>query len=506
MSADNQAGATVATPPSPERPGMQSRASSYTGLNLGFFSTPYQKFIKESDMSEWAGDFTLLDTLETYFDSRMDLLERRLKKQGEILKYRANEQLARIKTPAGDRAKDIEAEVKKFKLKVSKRMTSLTTAWQSAKVIRTREKVSFFVGVMSILLTTIVWCLAPEWLHIIYTVQTIYFLPTRWYAFKKKAWHYFLFDLCYYVNVLCLLYIWVFPKSSFLWRACYLLTHGSLASAVITWRNSLVFHDSEKVVSLYIHIYPPLVFTVIRHFYPDNLVRFPAVAKPFHPYTSLALSAVMYIIWQGLYWKIILVDRKSKVESGERTTSFGWLLHDKRGVIGRMLQNIPPQYRILSFMTGQLVYTIITEIPALFLYDSSMASCVFLLAIFGVSVWNGAGYYIEVFGRKFERELEALRKELAETRMAITPNSGSANGINEMMPQTPNGDHILDRHFDGDAMSSGVSVSSDMDGASEIGNSPFMIPVHPVDKDLKEGFQLDVASGTPDGVESQKDK
>lgn len=71
----------------------------------------------------------------------MDLLERRLKKQGEILKYRANEQLARIKTPAGDRAKDIEAEVKKFKLKVSKRMASLTTAWQSAKVIRTREKV-----------------------------------------------------------------------------------------------------------------------------------------------------------------------------------------------------------------------------------------------------------------------------------------------------------------------------------------------------------------------------
>jgi len=31
-----------------------------------------------------------------------------------------------------------------------------------------------------------------------------------------------------------------------------------------------------------------------------------------------------------------------------------------------------------------------------------------------VSVWNGGGFYIEVFGRKFERELEALRKELAD--------------------------------------------------------------------------------------------
>ncbi len=72
----------------------------------------------------------------------MDLLERRLKTQSERFKSRANEQLAKIKTPTGDKyAKDIEIEVKKFKVKVSARMTSLTTAWQSAKVIRTREKV-----------------------------------------------------------------------------------------------------------------------------------------------------------------------------------------------------------------------------------------------------------------------------------------------------------------------------------------------------------------------------
>jgi len=51
----------------------------------------------------------------------------------------------------------------------------------------------------------------------------------------------------------------------------------------------------------------------------------------------------------------------------------------------------------------------------------------FLLFIFSVSVWNGGGFYIEVFGRKFEKELEALRKELAEA----TARSGrsSPNGI-----------------------------------------------------------------------------
>ncbi len=43
----------------------------------------------------------------------------------------------------------------------------------------------------------------------------------------------------------------------------------------------------------------------------------------------------------------------------------------------------------------------ITEIPAVFLlYDSSTWSAVFLLFILAVSVWNGGGFYIEVFGRK----------------------------------------------------------------------------------------------------------
>ncbi|KAG8903145.1 hypothetical protein FRC00_000292, partial [Tulasnella sp. 408] len=169
-------------------------------LNLGYFSSPFEKFLKDVETSEWAGAFTLLDTLETYWDSRMDLLERRLKSQREKLKVRANEQLAKMKTPTGEfqYSKDIENEVKKFKVKVSGRMASLTTAWQSAKVIRTREKVSFFIGVMSILYTSLLIGIAPQWLHVLYTVQTLYFLPTRYYTYKKKAWHYFLFDLCYY--------------------------------------------------------------------------------------------------------------------------------------------------------------------------------------------------------------------------------------------------------------------------------------------------------------------
>ena len=119
--------------------------------------------------------------------------------------------------------------------------------------------------------------------------------------------------------------------------------------------------------------------------------------------------------------QFVLIDRRTKIASGQRTTSFSWLLNDKRGVIGRTMSSVPEQFREAAFMLGQLckcslpcdifiriclmrcalVYALVTELPAVYvLYDSSFWSAALLLGIFSVSVWNGGGFYIEVFGRK----------------------------------------------------------------------------------------------------------
>ncbi|KAF5357674.1 hypothetical protein D9758_007406 [Tetrapyrgos nigripes] len=412
----------------------------------------FERF-RRDELIDWSSGFTLLDTLETYFDSQVDLFQRQLKKRGDELRKRGDKLITKMRadnlniktleslklrdisvkdlshsmkdfsiSSSGDLlAENFDREFKGFKIKVSARMTKLSNSWHSAKVVQTREKVSFFFGVMSVLFSALFFGLAPQWVHIAYTLQALYLLPLRTYIYKKRAWHYFLFDLCYYVTILNFVYLWIFPASPALFVACYCLSHGSLASAVITWRNSLVFHDLDKVTSLFIHVYPPFVFTVIRHFYPNAEERFPALKELPHlnPLHALLISSGIYFSWQLLYWKFVLIDRREKIESGQRTTSFSFLLNNQRGIIGRSLSAVSPQSRIAAFMGGQLVYMVLTELPAVFLlYDSPFWSGVFLLAIFGVSVWNGGGYYIEVFGRKFERELEALRKELAEVTQA----------------------------------------------------------------------------------------
>lgn len=42
-------------------------------------------------------------------------------------------------------------------------MTTLAASWQSAKVVRTREKVSFFFGVMTLLFSALVFGMAPQY-------------------------------------------------------------------------------------------------------------------------------------------------------------------------------------------------------------------------------------------------------------------------------------------------------------------------------------------------------
>jgi hypothetical protein len=42
-------------------------------------------------------------------------------------------------------------------------MASLTASWHSAKVVRTRDKISFFIGVMSLLISALLFGMAPEY-------------------------------------------------------------------------------------------------------------------------------------------------------------------------------------------------------------------------------------------------------------------------------------------------------------------------------------------------------
>jgi len=66
----------------------------------------------------WHSTLVFTDTFETYFDSHVDLLQRKLQKHSDRLKMKAEETF-KIKELSGDvLAENLEREIKNLKLKV----------------------------------------------------------------------------------------------------------------------------------------------------------------------------------------------------------------------------------------------------------------------------------------------------------------------------------------------------------------------------------------------------
>jgi hypothetical protein len=57
-----------------------------------------------------------------------------------------------------------------------------------------KRDLAFLFGVLSLAFSSILYGAAPEWLPFAYTAQSAFYLPTRIWTYKRKAWHYFLFE------------------------------------------------------------------------------------------------------------------------------------------------------------------------------------------------------------------------------------------------------------------------------------------------------------------------
>jgi hypothetical protein len=89
-----------------------------TRIKTGWARSPYSVRIHVSFERDSAGVIpSPIDTMETFFDSRIDLLQRHLAKQTVKLKTRAEEVIKtrKVRTPGGE---ELDREVQKIKLKV----------------------------------------------------------------------------------------------------------------------------------------------------------------------------------------------------------------------------------------------------------------------------------------------------------------------------------------------------------------------------------------------------
>ncbi|KAJ4425205.1 hypothetical protein N0V82_000014 [Gnomoniopsis sp. IMI 355080] len=405
---------------------------------------------------------SVLDILDNFaLPQQLEKLQRSLsaqtqkvRKGRDVFKNRSQMARERMVEEWRKRAPTAEEQLERYRKRMRSNVDKLGKQWNDTKVITLREKISFICGVLNIFITGYLIGAYPEYMHLWYSWQVLYFMPIRYYTYQKRGMHYFVADLCYFVNFLLMGSLWLFPGSKRLFISAYCLAFGNNAVAIIMWRNSLVFHSFDKVTSLFIHIMPCATLHCIVHLCnPEHQRdRFPAVyaikhSPPGSPtayanlVSMLTWSTIPYAVWQLSYYFFITVRRREKIAAG-RPTSFTWLRKSySKAWIGRLVLSLPESLQETAFMLIQYSYAVGTMLPCPLWFYSRWASATFLMVVFVWSIHNGSTYYIDVFGKRFQKELEAMKAEVSKWNV----HDGMVSPvITPLAEQSPSG-AILDR-------------------------------------------------------------
>jgi len=211
---------------------------------------------------------------------------------------------------------------------------------------------------------------------------------------------------------------------------------------------------------------PPATLHCIVHLTPVEILkeRFPAVyaikfSQPGDPehYSLGAMiiwATVPYIFWQLVYHLMITVRRADKIAAG-RPTSFTWLRKSyAKAWIGKLVLSLPKTLQEPAFMLIQYGFALSTMIPSPIFFWYGWASGMYLSALFVWSIYNGATYYIDVFGKRFQKELEQLRRDVqrwqsspdfATSPLVLPEPTGPSSGALGAPPNPLEKHHSIDR-------------------------------------------------------------
>ena len=239
--------------------------------------------------------------------------------------------------------------------------------------------------------------------------------------------------------------------SRVLFEIVFVCSNGPLLFAILAWRNSLVFHSLDKVTTVFIHAFPPILTWAERWygrfrdeagvcsssrgllqgwfdfsaFSAEDSAEAPPCSVDYA--TGFFFPLLAYIVWQVVYLiKTELVDGARLKQDPSIMTSSRWFIKARSGALYHLVLKMARRGGMLGpeehfdpesvsgkavFVGSQFIYTVLCMSPVVFMYQSWWLHSIVLLAVLTNCVWNGAGYYFEVFSLKYQAHLQQIISE-----------------------------------------------------------------------------------------------
>jgi hypothetical protein len=279
-----------------------------------------------------------------------------------------------------------------------------------------RERLVFTLGVVNVAATFYILGSRPTYFYLWHTPKSVVLIFMRWLAFlrEKPAQHYLLLDFCYWANLLLLLYCWVVPHSHVAFEVLFVAANGPLAWSVLAFNQSLVFHDWQRITSVFIHV-SPMLFTFGLRWNVDD--RFSVCADPPGCASVTARALVtqtlryFYVPWILGYYLIVFLLMGSYIRKKGFQTLFDRVA--TKGPLAPLLSRIASADKDPQHLLAKTVYIAIhfcfgtaTMLLSTVFFHSQAAHIFFIVAICTASAINAGGFYFTVFPKEISKLME----------------------------------------------------------------------------------------------------
>ncbi|EME29347.1 uncharacterized protein Gasu_31770 [Galdieria sulphuraria] len=356
------------------------------------------------------------EALKKRFQLRQTYLHEKRKSAKEKLEFKfkqAQDKLRIRKERIGQQFQSARGSLKhrreKLKESLKKQRERFKEALRQPLFVKTIDKFAFIVGIANLVVTEYFLLRAPRALWKYYLLLIGPLMILRYWLYRRAKFHYFMYDFCYFAQILLIVSLLFYPTSQVFHRINFGIANGPLAWAIVLWRNSLVFHSLDKMTSLFIHSFPPLVTYCLR-WYPEAC-EWKETTRLHFLIQMVGAPFALYLLWQLLYLlKTEWFSRKKLKQDPDLMTSLRYLTKERTSLSYHMISMFGEQYQLATFVGLQCVYTLLTLFFSTLLYNHQWFHAVFLACMGFASLWNGASYYFDIFARRYMQEVFARTK------------------------------------------------------------------------------------------------
>jgi len=313
-----------------------------------------------------------------------------------------------------------------------------------------KEEMHYTLGVMTMLATTAITFRFPAYYWIWHFFRTIFYLPVRYFRFRKNGWELYLVDWCYcvtYISTACgilallratgIIHSPLEAYNGILIRAAFAMSSGPLVWSVYMFRNSIVFHDIDHMTSVFIHMSSNILMwclrwgagtpSVIQTTFPEMLrvcaseeefaaadiclqslrgvVWCDACAAPPSDFL-LPATAIYMCVWAVPYFYFIFVRWDDWIKETKRDTLYAYFALTNPRLNAMFERNLKGLFGSkyagpMGYMLYHLFTTVTLSATSYVLWHSFLLHSAVFLFILVTAVHNGSKYSFRVFAYRY---------------------------------------------------------------------------------------------------------